>query len=147
MALWGWHTTSWIALMPMVPCLMPLIMHQPHRHESWLLDRYHPCIQIFWPAPCTSRCWPSCYIIQSHARCYYMTWCAWRQCRQHTEHFLRVSFADENGKRLCFASATERLVDFYERCAQLLPLPADREHLRLPAAAFLWCMRLSCTAY
>jgi hypothetical protein len=33
-----------------------------------------------------------------------------------------VSFCDENGKRLCYASQKERLSDFYERCARLLPL-------------------------
>ena len=39
--LWGWHTTSWIVLMPLVPCLMLLMTHQPHllHHQPWRLYR------------------------------------------------------------------------------------------------------------
>ena len=33
------HTTSWIVLMPFVPCLMLLMMHQSHLHQPWRLDR------------------------------------------------------------------------------------------------------------
>ena len=31
--LWGWHTTLWIVLMPLVPCLMLLMTHHPHLHQ------------------------------------------------------------------------------------------------------------------
>ena len=33
----GWHTTSGIVLMSMVPCLMLLTMHQSHLHLLWQL--------------------------------------------------------------------------------------------------------------
>ena len=36
--LWGWHTTSWIVLIPLAPCLMPLMMRQSHLHQPWRLD-------------------------------------------------------------------------------------------------------------
>ena len=35
----GWHTTLWIVLMPLVPCPMLLMTHQPHLHQPWRLDR------------------------------------------------------------------------------------------------------------
>ena len=31
--LWGWHTTLRIVLMPLVPCLMLLMTHQPYLHQ------------------------------------------------------------------------------------------------------------------
>ena len=37
--------------------------------------------------------------------------------RAWNQHFLRVSFTEENGKRLCFANETCRLKDFYQRQA------------------------------
>ena len=40
--LWGWLTTvvtSWIVLRCLVPSMMLLVMHQPHLHEPWRLDR------------------------------------------------------------------------------------------------------------
>ena len=39
MTLWGWHTPSWTSLMPLVPCLMRLILHQPHLHQRWRLNQ------------------------------------------------------------------------------------------------------------
>ena len=45
----------------------------------------------------------------------------WRAYRAHTHRFLRVTFCDENGKRLCFASSAKRLSDFYKRCACTAP--------------------------
>ena len=42
LTLWGWTNTSWVAtivLMPLVPCLMLLEMHQPHLHQHWRLHR------------------------------------------------------------------------------------------------------------
>ena len=39
--MWGWpHTTSWTVLMRLVP----LMMHQPHLHQPWRLDRCKPFI-------------------------------------------------------------------------------------------------------
>ena len=40
--LWGWHTTSFIVLRCLVPSMMPLMMHQPHLHQPWGLDRHSP---------------------------------------------------------------------------------------------------------
>ena len=37
--------------------------------------------------------------------------------RAWNQHFLRVSFTEDNGKRLCFANETCRLKDFYQRQA------------------------------
>ena len=38
--------------------------------------------------------------------------------RAWSQHFLRVSFTEENGKRLCYASDNGRLADFYSRQAR-----------------------------
>ncbi|CAL5228402.1 g11529 [Coccomyxa viridis] len=40
-----------------------------------------------------------------------------RHFRTWSEHFLRVSFTEEDGKRLCYASDNDRLQDFYGRQA------------------------------
>ena len=40
------HTTTWIVLMPVVPRLMPLMMHQSHLHQRWRLDRWDTCNQV-----------------------------------------------------------------------------------------------------
>ena len=50
LTLWGWHIKSWIALISLVPCLMLLMMRQPHLHQPWRLDRCNTFIHSFLPS-------------------------------------------------------------------------------------------------
>ena len=42
--LWGWRNLSRIVLKCLVPWMMLLMMHQPHLHQPWRLDRCSPFI-------------------------------------------------------------------------------------------------------
>ena len=44
----GWHTTSWIVLRCLVPLMMLLMMHQPHLHQPWRLDKCDLSLNPCW---------------------------------------------------------------------------------------------------
>ena len=41
---WGWHATSWIVLMCLVPLMVPLMIHEPDLRQPW---RLHRCFRSF----------------------------------------------------------------------------------------------------
>ena len=45
--LWAWHTASWAAVRFLAPCPMLLVMHQPHPHQPWRLNRCLSFIHAF----------------------------------------------------------------------------------------------------
>ena len=36
---WGWHTISWTVSVCLVPLVALLMVHHPHVHQPWRLDR------------------------------------------------------------------------------------------------------------
>ena len=50
----GWHTTSWIVLMRLVPLIMLLMMHRLHLHQPWRLDGCEPFMHGWTSAPVLS---------------------------------------------------------------------------------------------